>query len=224
MKNKILFPLLSALLASCASVHPGTMAKLHGSSSPLPLEVSIETIERNAGTPFQLVQVTYENTSDEWVRISKVEALTGEAKNKISVVVGGDLVSWAEAMEAREAVDKHNRELLQSGLVVAGAGAAVAGGASGNDAVAAAGLATMVGTTAWAAVGTLTEKQRIANSPKHVPSTHLYTATTVPPGLFVRRWILFNKPKGTHLPWVVFTAETADGKKATYTVDLREEE
>ncbi len=217
--------LLFCSLSACASVHPGTLARPNEGSAALPLKVSVETIDRDIDSAFELVQVTYENLSNEWVRIAKTEALTGDpAKSHISVVVGKDLVAWAEAMTAKEDLERYNREMLQSGLLVAGAAAAVAGSASGNDGLAASGTAVMAGTTAWAAVDVISARRKMANSPRHVPDAHLYAETIVPPKLFLRRWLLFNKPAGTRLPWVVFTVETVEGKKSTYTMEVEKAE
>lgn len=223
MKHGFAITLMIAMSA-CASVHPGEMARRNDGSSPLPLDVSVNTIDVEKGSPFQLVQVTYENTSDDWVRISKAEALTGDsAKNHINVVVGKDLVAWAEAVAAKEDLERQNQEILQTTALVAGAATSVAGAASGNETLETAGLAVVMGTSVWAAADVFSARKRQANSPRLIPESHLYAETIVPPKMFIRRWILFSKPTNTLLPWVVFSVETAEGKKATYTLQMNQD-
>jgi hypothetical protein len=218
MKSKLFLLMLGALgLPGCATVHPGQMANLSQNTGPLPLDVSMKSIDPDTDDAFQLVEVTFENTSDQWVRIAKTEALLGDpVKTRMSVVVGNDLAAWAEAVAAKEKVEQYNRELLQSTLLVAGAAAAVAGSATDNDTVALSGLSVVAGTSLWAAADVINAKLKRANSPKHVPESHLYSPTIVPPKLFVRRWVLLNKKPGTRVTSLAFRVETTDAVKATY--------
>lgn len=219
MKNSILVSIL--LLTSCASIHPGNFAKQAGESQNIPLVISGETIESELGSPYQLVQVTFENTSDTWVRIVEsnisLDDLNG---SKISVVVGNDLKFWAEAMEAQKKVDDQNKEILQASLALAGAGTMVGGSIKGNSKAVVAGSAVLAGSSVWSAADGITKSKKAANQAPAVPETHLYSPTTVPPKLFLRRWVLLNKPVTEEVHKLVFSIETEKSERATYVIAI----
>jgi hypothetical protein len=212
--------LIFFVINGCATTHPGQIAVAINGDPSLPLKVSAQTNDADMDSPYQLIQVTLENKSDNWVHIVGAEVNTGAQTSGVSVVVGGDLLAWAEAMKASELVRRQNREAMQAGLLLLGGATAVAGAVSGNNAATLGGSAVFAGTTLWAVADELQTNRDTANGVAKTPSTHLYSATTLPPRLFLRRWLLLNKKPGTLVSKLVFTLETSESEKVTYAVSL----
>lgn len=217
MKSRlIILAAVTAFLFSCASTHPGEQGKSIAGKK-LPLAISAENIDNPNGEAFQLIEVTVENTSDDWLRISDAKAvISNPAESKLSVVMGKDLQSWAEAMEVRLKKDEYNRKLLQVGLM--GAGAIASGGK--NDTVSAIGAVTLIGTAAWAVSDVIKHSYNLATQSEKAPENHLYRPFSVPGKMFQRRWILFNKPSKTVIKNLVLEFETAEGEKGTYEINI----
>ncbi len=206
------------VLYGCASVHPGQKADV--SNSSLPLKVSAEVIDRDEDSPFELIQVTLENTSSDWVRIDNAEVELGKDNREISVVVGQDLSDWANAKAQQEKLDAHNRGAIQLLTSTIGAAAAVTGAATNNAGVAIAGTAVMAGSSVWAAADIISSLQADANGVLKTPKHHLYGPVGIPGKMFVRRWVLLNKRPKTLLNKFVFSLKTVESQKASYVVNL----
>lgn len=210
----------AGFLFSCASTHPGNQGKALGNSN-LPLTVSAQTLnDPNARKePFQLVEVTFENTSDNWVKISESRLIIkNPAESKISVVLGKDLDYWAEAMKARLDKDQYNEEWIKTGIVTAGAIAMAAGRHNNDSGLAAAGALAVVGTTAWAVTDAIRFSLNKAEGVNKTPDNHLYHDFTVPPKMFIRRWLLVNKPSTQVINKLVLSVNTVEGDKDYYEI------
>jgi hypothetical protein len=219
MKNLIitLAIILSSFLISCASVHPGARGHSYEEPNPININVSAENLDYSKGDSFQLIEVTIENTSEEWVRIESIRPrLPNPAESKVSAVLGQDLVDWAEAKQAQAKVDKLNQDIIQASLM----GAGVLAATSKNSTVSALGSAAALGGIGWAAVTGITADQRHAQEVIKVPSTHLYAPVSVPAKMFLRRWLLLNKPPNAELTTLVIDVTTVDGKRGVYEIPL----
>ncbi|WP_413575413.1 hypothetical protein ACLVWU_13885 [Bdellovibrio sp. HCB290] len=218
MKKLIILAVLSSsFLISCASVHPGGVGHSLQPSDALPVKISSDTIDFNKRDSFQFMEVTIENTSEEWLRIDKIRAkLPDPSESKVSVVLGQDLADWAEAKRAQAQVDHLNNQIIQAALVAGG----IVASTSSNSLVSAAGSAATLGGLGWAAVSEIRDDKRNAEAVVRVPSTHLYAPVSVPAKMFLRRWILFNKPAGAKITSLVIDVTTIDGKKGTYEVPM----
>lgn len=214
-KNLIVIQLvLASVLAGCASTHPGEMASEISGKASVPLNVSAQNIEASGKDSFQLVEVTIENPSDEWVKVTNAKVIINDPK--LAVVLGQELRDWAQAMNYRIKKDEHNKQLALGGLALAGAAAAAAGSSNNNQAVTTAGALILVGTYAWAINDTINQTLRNAEGVPQVPENHLYANTSVPGKMFTRRWLLLKKPTGLLINTLVFEIETSDSSKATY--------
>lgn len=212
---------LPILLISCATTHPGNEGKSLEKESHLPLKVSAQTIENAKGESFQLIEVTLENTSENWLKVNRSQiVIDNPAESKLSVVVGKDLRDWAQAMELRLQKDEHNKKLLQLGLVTAGAVAAVAGAKSNNAALGTVGTVTFLGTYAWAVTDVIRQSYKAAEQSEKVPENHIYQPFSVPGKMFLRRWVLLNKPSQNLVNNLVIELETIEGKKDSYEIKL----
>ncbi|OFZ29328.1 MAG: hypothetical protein A2622_07890 [Bdellovibrionales bacterium RIFCSPHIGHO2_01_FULL_40_29] len=219
MNSKLVLVIgLAAFLYSCASTHPGKEGHALDGKARLPIKISAEILDENAKDPFQLIEVTFENTSDEWLRITKNSVIIDNpADSRVSVVLGQDLIDWASAIELRQKKEQHNKELLQAGLII---GSALVGGANKNNSVGTAAGVTMVATSAWVVADTIRMQIKKVEGINKVPDTHLNHSVMIPGQTFARRWVLLNKPANTKINRLVVQTETIDGQKEVYDIDL----
>ena len=210
---------LSLTLFSCASTHPGTTGKSRTEPTKIPITISAQTIDNPDGETFELVEVTIENKSEDWVRINHTEVvISNPAESKLSIVMDNDLRDWSEAMAARMRKDSYNQQLLQAGLILAGVATAASGGKGST--LATVGGITVVGTYGWAVGDALEQSYNTATGVDKIPSNHLYRSYSVPGKMFIRRWVLINKPSKVVIKNLVLKIETVDGEKEYYDIPL----
>ena len=214
--SKMILTLLAALfLVACASTHPGTSGQSQAPQPKIPLKLSAQNIDEEESDAFQLIEVTLENTSDRWVKISKVQYLIQDPDtSKLSVVLGQDLSDWAQASANKRKVEMHNRQMVQAGLVGLGAVAMASSGKNSDMGVAGALMTT--GTYGWVLSDAIRADLRNAEGVKQVPANHLYHPASVPGKMFLRRWILLNKPSDSVVKVMRIEIETIEGEKETY--------
>ncbi len=209
--------LLCLLLPACATVHPGKKATaLHGKSDDH-LIVSCEANEEASSKAFAMVQCTFENTSDQWMRFSGGEIVLDTNETKLSVVVGEDLQTWADSMMQQKAMDYYNRELAKS--TIAAGGLIIAATTDSKD-MAIAGLATVGAVAAYDVVSEYAAAKTKATSPDWVPKSHLNSAFALPGGLFARKWVLLNKSGDSKLNNLVIRVKSLDGNSEDYLVAM----
>ena len=215
---KALYLTAICFLFSCASTHPGHQGRsLNGES--LPFLISAQTIDGSAEESFQLIELTFENTSDRWMKISHSEVvIDNPAESKLSVVLGSDLKDWAQARELQAKKDEHNEQLVNAGIAAV-SGIAFATGSKTNktaDGLTAAGLTLAT----LSAIDGIKKSVRSSEQADKVPENHLYQPFSVPGKMFLRRWILLNKPANTSLQNLVVELETVEGTKGKYEISL----
>lgn len=221
MKSSNLIWLLAGLLISCASIHPGKMGSTLSAKPVLPLKISANNIEEGSNSSLQLVEITLENTSDNWLKLNKTEVVFNPSEiSKMSIVVGRDLKDWAKALAEKEKIEKHNSELAQLGLVGAGAVVSVAGGNNRSSTAMAVGSTAMLAGYSWVLTDAISQAYINANSVDKLPENHLYNPASVPPKMFLRRWVLLNKPAGMDVNLLVVQFETVEGEKENYEINL----
>ena len=149
----------------------------------------------------------------DWVRIEAVELdMDAETAKSFSVVMGQDLQDWATAYQERLAMDKHNRELAQIAIGSAGALAALTGASKSNNSLAYAGLGTMAAADIRAVSDVINGSRSAAMNPKFIPDQHLYHPFSVPGTMFLRRWVLVNKPADKMIKVLALKVKTVDGR------------
>lgn len=216
IKFSLILPAL--FLAACATTHPGNYGQSLNSPAKLPLKISAENIDRNDNGSFQLIEITLENTEDAWLRLEKTEVVIKDpAESKVSVVLGQDLKDWAEAEKFKQKMDEHNKMLAQSGILAAGAVAAIAGDKDSN--LAKAGTLILIGTSAWVVNDVINASLKDTQSLK-IPENHLYRPANIPGHLFIRRWVLINKPSKKVVSKLVLAFKTIEGETDTYEISL----
>ena len=182
----------------CATLHPGWMAHPVGEAASV-LRVSVHDDERMSDEHFKLVYVTLENRSDEWVRFEQAVMHFGsmEDNRKLVVVYGKDIADWYDARTAELEMERHQRNMFLVGLAITGAVVAGVGNVSGSGGTRAAGHLAL-GVAEIGLLGSLAgdavqdNLDRLQNA-RHFPEHHLLAGgIAIPPGKFVRKWILFQ--------------------------------
>jgi hypothetical protein len=207
------------LLQACASTHPGNLGTAISGHSNLPLTFSAQNIEEGSNEAMQLAEVTIENTSDSWIKIDKARVIIGDpGESKLSVVLGPDLMDWAQAASIKQKEDQHNKEMAQLGILGAGAIAALAGGKGSS--ISTAGAVAVVGGYSWILADAVNSSIDVAQRGEIIPSNHLYHPASIPPQMHLRRWVLLNLPKGQALKTLVIKIMTISGEEETYAIPL----
>ncbi len=221
MRKKYLTIPLTLITLACASTHPGQLGQSIYKENKLPLKISAKEIKYGGRDNFKLIDMTLENTDEKWLRISKARVITEETPG-VNVVLGKDLYLWAEAALNQAQINAQNRNMVLGVLLLAGSAALIASHRQGHsDSTLAAAGATAAGSAVVInAVDEITTAKRKAEESKRITEDHLYSPTAVPGKMFLRRWVLINKPSATPLHKVLVEFETEEGVKDTYAVNF----
>jgi hypothetical protein len=166
---------------------------LAGAETASGLTISGEEMDELSSEHFGVLAVTFENPTNDWVRIESVNLDFGSANRNQSIFVpwGEEIVSWELATAQRNAIRRINTDHALSLLAMGGA---IAAGAGRGSAVGAVG-----GIVALGSVGALWARAIDQHTTAATfPPAHLFaTPFSVPPGLFAKKWVLLNGPKTT---------------------------
>jgi hypothetical protein len=208
--------------AGCAHIASGEYGvSLDATGEPSPtasqaakLRISAGEKTRMSSLYFGQIEFTFENPTGEWITVERVALDFGSAKNNQAVLFpwGARLDNWAAATIQRNAVRDANNALA---LELLAAGGAVAGSAGRHApaARAAGGFASLAALTAMSATHAEARAETAEDAPIFEGS-HLFNVPfDVPPGLFVKRWLVVNTPADPSLSCltsVVMTYELSD--------------
>jgi hypothetical protein len=197
LRNSGLVVVLLGLASGCASVANSQGAvpldargqPVGGKTTPAGLRVTGEELSDLASPHFEVLEVTFENPSERWIRLRDVK-LDFESPANNAIVrfpIGSELHSLMQATQQRNAIAGMNK---RSALALVALGGAVAAGAATEPrAEAAAGLLSVGAVGALAATDVNDHVQKLERAP-NVPELHLYSGPIqVPPGLFAKRWV-----------------------------------
>jgi hypothetical protein len=233
-RHLFLLPLLSSVLFApgCATVHSGRVAahvdaeghRVYGAGSPLGLVISGREVTDLASPYFGFVELTFENTTASWVRITKIDMNFGTPAKDQNVLVpwGSDIDTWRAATYQRNAIREANtRTALE---LVAIGGALTASVARHKPAGAIGGLAAL------GAIGALTtqayaDRVKEAETTAPFPDNHLLAVPFgVPPALFSKRWILLNtqnRPEAGCIRSMYLDYEAEGGQKDRVEIEFK---
>jgi len=197
-----LFLLLGAAgCAEIASGPQGTSVDALGRPSleaakAVPLKVSAGEIWSMSSRYFGEIEFTFENPSGKWIRVEQVALDFGSVQNNQAVYFpwGTQLKSWADATSQRNAIKNANDA---TALALIGVGGALVSVAAPRGA---GGLRVLGGMASLGAVMTMLAanveaEAGAADSAPHFGGDHLFAGPfDVPPGLFVKRWLVINTP------------------------------
>jgi len=161
-----------------------------------PLKVSAGEINTMSSRYFGEIEFTFENPSGKWIRVEQVALDFGSAQSNqaVSFPWGAQLKSWAEATSQRNAIKFANDAAT---LAVLGLGRALVSTAAARGSH---GLRVLGGMASLGAVAVMlaAEGQAGAGAEDSAPrfeGDHLFAGPfDVPPGLFVKRWLVINTP------------------------------
>lgn len=206
-------------LSACATTHPGKMGEKISNNSDLDLTISGRVVDTYSDKAHQFIDFTFENKKTNWERVKSIEFQYGEGKDlTYNVIVGEDLVTWANAYASKKAIEDHNTGIALSSLMLAGS-AIVLSKPKSKSAKVAGGTALLTG-AGGALVYAINEELRNVETSKMVPKTHIYSEFAVPAGLFVRKWVLVNVPGDSWPRFSYLTVNTIDGKTEKYKVPI----
>lgn len=213
--------LLVSLLGACVSTHPGKFGEPENSESESDLLVSAEVVDLYSDKAHRFLSFTFESKGTEWIRIESVDFEYSDKPDvRYNVIVGKDLLTWADAFRRRKARKDHNRGVIL-GLII-GAGALLAA-SSDDESVEAAGTTVAVAGASAGLLQALAEDLQKKEAADAVPDTHLHSPFTVPAGMFVRKWILVNVPDRDPPSAIKIKVNRTDGTEDVLRFDLAPE-
>ena len=201
---------------SCASIHPGRMAVPEDESKKPGLKISANLVGAYSDKAHQFIDFTFENKETHWERIKSIDFSYGEENAVVyNVIVGDDLVTWANAMTQKKSLEDYNEAMALGGILLAGAVLTLGGKSQETRNM---GMLAYGAGTAASLSYSIREDLRDQEASKLVPKTHLLNSFSVPAGLFVRRWILVNVPGDRWADYAYLTVNTVDGESTKYKV------
>jgi hypothetical protein len=194
-RSSILILVSFVLFQGCATVHSGNPIKASEN-----LLVSAMVRNELSTAYFTLVEFTFENTGKEWLTLAKTTIDLGDPRlnDAVIVVAGADLKSWGESMTLLKNIKDKNLQTFLGSVSILGL---IGGSLSSNSAVKTS--SGLLGASAFTALSVTSFKNSLerASDVKVFPETHLYANDIrLPPGLFLRRWIVFYSP--TEDSWI----------------------
>ena len=202
------FPLIGAM-SGCAGIASGAYGTnldnsgrpVSVASTPPGLKISAGEIDSMSSTYFGEIEFTFENPTPHWIRIEQVQLDFGGERNNKDVYVpwGNQLENWLESTRQRNLIREANTQTALT-LLAMGGGIVSAGAFHGSGgARVAGGLVALTATAALVGKEMQDRKEAAENVPVFAQSHLLGGAIDVPPGLFVKRWIVLNTPADPYL-------------------------
>src|SRR4051812_17733157 len=113
--------LLALLLSGCATIHPGKMGTMISGQPIGEVKLSAEKAAFSDEN-YTFITVTVENKTDRVLRIKSTDLEWPEPPicEKCSVLVGNDLLAWAEAYEASAKRREKNAQAAETALELGG--------------------------------------------------------------------------------------------------------
>jgi hypothetical protein len=190
------------------------------------LKVSAREIPQMSSRYFGEIEFTIENPTARWIRMDQVALDFGSPKNNQAVYLpwGSQLDNWLEATRQRNAIRKENSEMALEILGLGGALLSIAAPGQPTGLRVAGGLATLAAITGAAAIATGEAGEAAADRPVFEGRHLLAMPIEVPPGLFVRRFVVVNTPGDSSLGCftkVILSYELADKTSHRVAVEFR---
>ncbi len=214
---------LMLLLSACASKELSLKADLVNGAAPFNMDVSAAPIPEYSDDYNLLLQINLRSRDGRWVRVDTAEMEPASIDGTpFNVIVGKDLVAWAEAKGNEIKMDRYNSAMKLKGLAAVSGAAIVAGILTDSDALMAAGMAGSAGVAGYSAVTSMQQTRDLVQGVKPVPESHLYSPFAVPSMTLVKRWVLINAPTGRISKTVNLKIKTVEGDTMTYAIRLKE--
>ena len=220
MKNGF-FLITFLFLAACASIHEGNKAKTVKGETIEGLTVSAVDSSPSLNDPFALFTLTFENSKMDWLRIDSAEVELDENEAKVlSVVVGQDLRDWGTASRERLEKEKRNNRLTQIGLIALGTLASLSGNHDGNSTLESAGIMTAAAGWGWALHDSIKNSSTSGIGLSRFPEHHLYSPFAIPGTMYLRKWVLLNRPSRYKIHSLALKIHTVDGHESHLVIPI----
>lgn len=169
-------------LTSCATVHysePIEKDSIKMSCTDHPLD-GVES--------FRSVLCSFENTSDQWIRVSVVDLSIKTNAKDLKVSTVQETLDFQEAWALQRAQDRWNSDLAITTLALGGSILAIS---SQNDGVAALGATTAAGAIAYGAGRDLSQ----AHEKAQYPTNHILNdlGFRIPPHMYVKKYAIVQQ-------------------------------
>jgi hypothetical protein len=226
--------LLLTSLFGCASIHSGNYAKqidekgaevrISGNQTKIGLLISASENIRLSSLNFGLLEFTFENMTDEWLRIKTCKIGFGSEVIDSHVVItsGEDLTIWNKAVEQVAAIDDFNTAVVLG--AIGAAGTVVSQTSRDNTVQATSGTIGLAALTSLSVIELNKMRDKIQTG-DIFPASHLYAkGFNIPPGLFVKRWILVNSKNHSkigHIKNITLEYDTYNDKNEKITIQFR---
>lgn len=223
MKKGIQFLLMVQLiwLGSCASYNPGKYADVLKGEHPGGTPINADVNSDFSPNPFVYVNITFGNKSTErWTRIKKIRFTNIGGIEGARLIVGPDLFYWSEGVRRKVAIDNHNSQVFWGSMAgIMAAGAAVSS-SKGNFGLAKGLAGGALFTAGVMDINAIADQATSLEMSALVPPTHIYRPFSVPPGLYISRWAVFEVPQNKEIEFLEFEVEYLSGKTAHYKVQI----
>lgn len=215
-----------AILLGCANVHTGKYAtqvgeqgekvEQKGKLTKLGLIISGRERTELSSKYFGLLDFTFENCTQDWIRIKRIEISFGNdvVDENISITSGDDIIYWQRAIKHRNIIDDQNTRALFGAIAVLGMGFAIAGG---SDELRMLGATSGLGAITSLSVYEYNKNMAAITSSEIFPASHILAeGFNIPPGLFTKKWILLNSRNHKKLGIIkyIFIKYTLDNGKS----------
>ncbi|UXR65095.1 hypothetical protein EZJ49_02390 [Bdellovibrio bacteriovorus] len=215
------------LLASCASKdlaikgEPLPATDPADQSNPYKMDVSAEVIQEYSDDYNLLLQINFRSRDGKWVRVDNADFdLTNSDNEPFNIIVGKDLVSWAEAKSEEHRMNHYNKSMGVGLTALTGGALVVAGILSDSDALTALGAAAYGGAAVYSLASDIQQRKAVVQGVPKVPETHLYSPFTVPSMSLTKRWVLINVPSGRISKVANLKLKTVEGQNLQYKLTL----
>jgi hypothetical protein len=191
------------------------------------LVISSGLNDRYSSEYFGLIDITLENPTFHWVRIKNINIdFDDSTLNKnLMITSGNDLNDWRIASANKLALEDYNSAVRNA--IWAGFAEGLAASASETKDKTAGAVESVV---ALGIAGSLTvseyHKFKLENESSHAfPEDHIFfDKFGVPPGMFVRKWLLINSSTDLgkrYVYYCILEIETEDGQIGRYYLQFR---
>lgn len=213
--------ILTLLISACASKQLPMKANVESIPSDSKLNVTAKVLNDFSDDYNVLLQINFQSLDGKWLRVDEAEiAFDTDDKDPFNIIVGKDLVTWAEAKMEEKKMDNHNQAFGTLAVSTAGGLAAIAGIMSDNENLASLGILTVGAASSYEAYSMMKQSQKEAEGVKLVPDGHLYSPFTIPSMSLSKRWVLINCPSGRIGRILKLRFKTIEGEKFSYNIDL----
>lgn len=191
------------LTGGCATPHSGNWkgdVVSKDTESSQKLVISASEREELSSKHFGFINLTFENVSDEWVKVEDLHIRfeNSELNEKGVIIVGDKISSWAEGIRNRQDLKRYNNSIIMGSLALVGT---MAMAASSDSNVQMAGATSVLASAGGMAVQDFGRYRDSVFRANLVPRDHLLSGPLLlAPGLFVKRWFVVYTENPSELP------------------------